>query len=31
VAYGPLELGDLKRGLARRLTAEEKRALDGVH
>lgn len=28
VSIGPLELGDLKKGLVRRLTAEEKRAID---
>lgn len=30
VAIGPLELGDLKKGQARRLTAEEKRALESI-
>jgi 23S rRNA pseudouridine2605 synthase len=28
VSIGPLELGDLKKGLVRRLTAEEKKAVD---
>jgi 23S rRNA pseudouridine2605 synthase len=28
VSIGPLELGDLKKGAARRLTAEEKKAID---
>jgi 23S rRNA pseudouridine2605 synthase len=28
VSIGPLELGDLKKGLVRRLTAEEKKAID---
>jgi 23S rRNA pseudouridine2605 synthase len=28
VSIGPLELGDLKKGSARRLTAEEKKAID---
>ncbi|MGZ4826235.1 MAG: pseudouridine synthase [Terriglobales bacterium] len=31
VAIGPLELGDLKKGQARRLTAEEKRALENLN
>jgi 23S rRNA pseudouridine2605 synthase len=30
VAVGPLELGELKKGQARRLTAEEKKALDDL-
>ena len=30
VSIGPLELGDLKKGAVRRLTAEEKRAMDWV-
>jgi 23S rRNA pseudouridine2605 synthase len=28
VSIGPLELGDLKKGSVRRLTAEEKKAID---
>jgi 16S rRNA U516 pseudouridylate synthase RsuA-like enzyme len=28
VSIGPLELGDLKKGAVRRLTAEEKKAID---